>query len=195
MSDLAEQTALIKQHEGWLALNANHWLRLNPWLDFDDLMQEGRLALLRAHESFDPASNVKLLTYATIIIQRAMGDHARRLAHPVRFPRQRGTVRREVARISFNECVSEGSRQTWADVLAAPEPDLEYSPAGELMPLVEKAMLKLTAKQRTVINARFIHGRKLREIGEELGVTRERVRQIESKALRLLRQNRTLKNA
>lgn len=195
MSDLAEQTALLKQHEGWLALNANHWLRLNPWLDFDDLMQEGRLALLRAHERFDPSANVKLLTFATICIQRAMGDHARCFAHPVKYPRQRGRTRQEVLRISFNECVFEGARQTWSEVLTTPEPDLEYSPAGELMALVEKALLKLTAKQQAVVKARFMEGRKLHDIGQELGVSRERIRQIESKALRLLRANRTLKHA
>lgn len=195
MSDLAEQTALLKQHEGWLALNANHWLRLNPWLDFDDLMQEGRLALLRAYERFDPSANNKLLTYATIFIHRAMGEHARGFAHPVRYPRQRGQVRLAVQRISFGEPLFDGATRTWSEVLAAPEPDLEYSPAGDLMALVEKALKKLTPKQRAVINARFIYGRKLREIGEELGVTRERVRQIEVKALRLLRANRTLKYA
>lgn len=195
MSDLAEQTALLKQHEGWLALNANHWLRLNPFLDFDDLMQEGRLALLRANERFDPSTGNKLLTFATICIQRAMGEHARSFAHPVKYPRQRRKVRQAIQRVSFGEPLYEDSTRTWAEVLAAPQPDLEYAPTDDLMAILGKALKKLTPKQQAVIKARFMEGRKLREVGQELGVSRERVRQIEVKALRLLRGNRILKRA
>lgn len=44
----------------------------------------------------------------------------------------------------------------------------------------------LTERERTVIKLRFIDGKNLEEVGKLIGVTRERVRQIEAKAIRKL---------
>lgn len=43
-----------------------------------------------------------------------------------------------------------------------------------------------------MLEGRFVEGRALQEIAEELGVTRERIRQIEQKALKRLRKSLTL---
>jgi RNA polymerase primary sigma factor len=48
-------------------------------------------------------------------------------------------------------------------------------------------LFTLTEKQRIVIIARFWGDKTLEEIGDELGVTKERIRQIESRAIRRLR--------
>jgi DNA-directed RNA polymerase sigma subunit (sigma70/sigma32) len=50
---------------------------------------------------------------------------------------------------------------------------------------------KLTSheKMRKIIELRYLEGMTLEQVGEILGVTRERVRQIEAKALRILRAN------
>jgi RNA polymerase primary sigma factor len=51
---------------------------------------------------------------------------------------------------------------------------------------------RLTDRERAVVRARFgfdTKPQKLIEIGEELGVSAERVRQIEERALAKLRQN------
>ena len=59
---------------------------------------------------------------------------------------------------------------------------------------LEEVLASLPAKERHVIELRFGLGdgrsRTLDEVGRELGVTRERIRQIENKALRKLRQPR-----
>jgi RNA polymerase primary sigma factor len=71
-------------------------------------------------------------------------------------------------------------------------PDMDDIAArGELKRQVEDVLETLTARERRVIELRFglddgvLHT--LGEIGAELGVTRERIRQIETKALRKLR--------
>jgi DNA-directed RNA polymerase sigma subunit (sigma70/sigma32) len=50
---------------------------------------------------------------------------------------------------------------------------------------------KLTSreKMRKIIELRYLEGMTLEQVGEILGVTRERVRQLEAKALRILRAN------
>ncbi len=55
---------------------------------------------------------------------------------------------------------------------------------------VESALGKLTEKERYIIEQRFMADppRTLNEIGEEFGVTRERVRQLEARALAKIRQ-------
>jgi len=45
---------------------------------------------------------------------------------------------------------------------------------------------KLNDRLRFIVNERFVHGRTLEEVGRELGVTRERVRQLESQARKSL---------
>lgn len=48
---------------------------------------------------------------------------------------------------------------------------------------------KQRLRMRQVLELRYFHDMTLEQVGEILGVTRERVRQIESKALRILRAN------
>lgn len=57
--------------------------------------------------------------------------------------------------------------------------------------LFDMLTAELDSRSRKVIKMRFVEGKKLREIGEELNLTRERVRQIEEKSLNLIG-NRTV---
>ena len=70
----------------------------------------------------------------------------------------------------------------------APAETVEHADISER---IDRELSKLTEREEKVIRMRFgfEHGRiwTLEEIGRELGVTRERVRQIEAKALRKLR--------
>jgi RNA polymerase primary sigma factor len=56
---------------------------------------------------------------------------------------------------------------------------------------VEDVLASLTSRERRVLQLRFGledgRSRTLEEVGREFGVTRERIRQIEAKALRKLR--------
>jgi RNA polymerase primary sigma factor len=54
--------------------------------------------------------------------------------------------------------------------------------------------IRLTTKEASVITERFIDEKKLREVGDERNLTRERIRQIEFKALKKLRHPSQLQN-
>ncbi len=75
-----------------------------------------------------------------------------------------------------------------ASPLPRPEEELEIVWLAEAL---QQALDELDPKQRQIIELRFGLGdgrnRTLQEVGDKLGVTRERIRQIEAKALRRLR--------
>lgn len=48
-------------------------------------------------------------------------------------------------------------------------------------------MMTSAERMRRVLELRYFHDMTLEQVGQIMGVTRERVRQIESKALRILR--------
>ncbi len=95
--------------------------------------------------------------------------------------------------LSLSEPLGEGSDVTWADLVVDPRtPDPGDAVAEAQIPeVLAAAMALLDERERAVLRMRFgfESGRRctLEEIGAELGVTRERIRQIEVHALAKLR--------
>lgn len=92
---------------------------------------------------------------------------------------------------SLDSCLTEDGDMTVGDMVAGTE-DVESTvldevEAGQLRAAVWGAVDSLEGNQREVIRARYQRGQTLDVIGKQLGVSRERVRNIESKALRELR--------
>jgi len=118
-------------------------------------------------------------------IARAMDTTPERVRQIIRAARQP---------ISLETPVGEEEESTLSDFIAdkgAPTPS-EVADQEMLRYQVDCVFQQLTERERIVLKMRFglIDGRDrtLGEIGEELGVSRERVRQIESEALQKLRQ-------
>jgi RNA polymerase primary sigma factor len=95
--------------------------------------------------------------------------------------------------ISLDAPVGEDGDATLADLIEAPDQDnpLAAAAAGELGKLVSEALADLTPREQRILRMRFGLGgaseHTLQEVGETFGVTRERIRQIEAKALEKLR--------
>ena len=95
--------------------------------------------------------------------------------------------------ISLDAPVGEAGDATLADLIEAPDQDnpLAAAAAGELGKLVAEALNDLTPREQRILRMRFGLGgaseHTLQEVGETFGVTRERIRQIEAKALEKLR--------
>ena len=79
----------------------------------------------------------------------------------------------------------------------APSP-VEAAIRGNLDELTRKVLATLTPREEQILRMRFGIGRKtdctLEEVGKLFAVTRERIRQIEAKALRKLRQTGRSRN-
>lgn len=70
----------------------------------------------------------------------------------------------------------------------APESHLQPVEEDPRWPAVRRALDELGGREREVLEARLWGGEKLKAIGERLGISKERVRQLQDRALRLLRQ-------
>ena len=76
-TDAAEE--LVSRNKGFIHRIAEQYpcdFR-NPRMDFDDYMQEGTLALLRAASQFDPSRQVLFLTYSGQAVRNAIVDAIR----------------------------------------------------------------------------------------------------------------------
>ena len=94
--------------------------------------------------------------------------------------------------VSFDEPVGEDEDSTLKDFIPSEDDGIQERVENILLKDdINKVLKTLTAKEAEIIRARFGidtgYPQTLEEIGQERGITRERVRQIEAKALRKLR--------
>jgi RNA polymerase sigma factor (sigma-70 family) len=160
----------------------------------EDLESEGRLGLLDAALRFDPAHGVQFITYASWWARRRMQLFAARHARVVRRPATRASARPiEWGEVSIDDPVGVGATRRWSDVLPDPaaRPPVADLLDMEGVALLARAVGELPPLWARVVSLRFgFHDRApmtLRAIGARLGLSRERVRQIEAKSLRRLR--------
>lgn len=159
-----------------------------------DLISEGNLGLIKAIDKFDESNDVKFISYAVWWIRHSMLDAIQR--------------RKLTESVELESGVSNDN--VFAAKLADDEDDEVdgYNPSpfedegdtrdkmNKQNALINKMFSSLNQREMKVISHYFgIDGNKkmnLIEIGEELGITSERVRQIKGSAIKKMRSNALL---
>ena len=141
---------------------------------FEELVSEGNLALMRAVEKFNFALGNRFSTYATYAIQR----HFYRLSHRGRQHRKRFVADDEALKGRAEE-------QSSADYCSSEQ-------IGMLRELFSGFLAELEPRERRIVVARFgFDGkppRTFRELGSQMGVCKERIRQIQSRAMEKIKE-------
>ncbi len=138
--------------------------RIRPGYDLAECVSDGNLALIQAVDRFDFARGNRFSTYATWAIRHAFAEHQRK------FNRDRGQS------LALNE-----------KFLAAPDPGVDEHEFEEQQKktraLVRSWLGRLVKRERRILVSRYGIGGvpklTLEQIGQELGISKERVRQLE----------------
>jgi RNA polymerase primary sigma factor len=187
---------------------------LNRGMSLLDLIQEGNSGLMRAIDKFDNDRGFKFSTYANWWIRqaitRALADKAKAVRLPVQMMESVNRLKKATRELALKK----GSKPTNEEIAAAmnvsidelinlirvaqeheilTDPkDEEPSPITEqFRDAINEALSTFSPRERDVLRLRFGlddgRQRTLEEVATLFGVTRERIRQIEAKALRKLR--------
>ena len=171
---------------------ANDYRRFG--MDFEDIVSSGTIGLLKAIEMFDPEKggfSACASIYINKYIRMALDSY--RGIHTKRYDRMTQEARSSYVMESLNEKVGDGDTE-FADSLASDEvsPSEAVEKASSIDAVRDAIDNALDSREQYIVRARYgLDGNgvlTLREIAEKLGMTHERVRQIEVSALTKLRE-------
>ena len=142
--------------------------------DFFALISDGNMSLIRAAEKFDYSRGNKFSTYASWAI---MKNFARTIPNEFKHRDRFRTTTEELF-------VSRQDNRL--------DPYIEETVQKTRQRELSKILNRLDDREQKIITARFGLGRDkepltLKQVGEEMGVTKERIRQLEARALSKLR--------
>lgn len=184
---------------------ATRWRR-----PIEDMDQDGMVGLVMAAERYEPG-RYRFSTYATYYIRQAIQvgierDHTIPVSRrawellcgyrtKAQDSRDRAGILADAERAVKCRGYGSGRARGRGDDNAHHASTLEMTPArpegpGEepdRLDALRDAMRHLTDRERVVLRGRFDRGLKLAQLGDEMGLTKERVRQIEAHALERLR--------
>ena len=161
----------------WVAHQyANGWSLAAEWAD---VYADASIGVLNAIRHFDPARSLTQKAYVFVRARGAAIDGIR----------QRGYMARsdvDTRRVPLSLDMLRDDVDDGGDGLDLGAIDLGYDKVDAAV-TIPTLLVQLSSRPRFVIEAYYLAGRSLADIGRELGVTEARVSQIHTQALRQMR--------
>jgi len=202
--DIQARNALVESHMGLVKRMATAFARRGA--SFEDLVQEGGLALMRAAQTFEPERNIRFATYAAYWIRSHMQRYLASLrsyqyaapasvAYTGGHTRGAEGVRRLLRTTSLDAPVGSDSDRTMIDTIQAEQSTPEESVERvESRDRVRNALVKAYEeiaddRAAVVIKRRLLSDdpATLAEIGEALDLSREGARLLELRLIRKMK--------
>ena len=150
----------------------------NTGVGIEDLISIGTIGLIKAVETYQPAKNIKLATYASRCIENEILMHLRKNAN------RRGEV-------SLDEPLNtdwDGNELLLSDVLGTDSDSIEKPIEDDVdRDLLLTAVSRLSERERTIITLRFgLDGgreRTQKEVADQLGISQSYISRLEKRII------------
>lgn len=180
---------LITDNMGYVVSVARQYT--GKGVELDDLVSEGTIGMLDAAAKFDTEKGTNFVGYADSFIRKNIEAAIDLQSGLYRIPKKERTATRErqCKAVSIDAPLSEGNAFSLLDVLVnkdSPNPE-QQATYKRIMDELDDCLMVLDNKEREVVVNFYGLGQSrltLAEIGNNLGVKRERARQIRDKAVR-----------
>lgn len=207
MSFNINKEEFLKDNAGLIKSIAGNYYFETPKFSFEDLVAVGNHGALLALNKFDSSKQKsKVSTYVYKAASRKIRDFVRKNKHDLAYTAyaqqkhyksvQNGETNTEYSgpnspkamRLNYDIDFGEGKSLSIINVVPSGEPP----PEQKMMIEEQKEILlneinALKPRQRDVIVQRHFDGATLREVGTNLGVSKQAVQQIECKAMKILK--------
>jgi RNA polymerase primary sigma factor len=154
-----------------------------------DLISEGNLGLIKAIQKFDPDKDVKFISYAVWWVRNSMQEFIKKRQACLNIEKEEDSLNSPVDTYYLKD--SEDDYIIKKETVLSNEEDEERNELHKNQKkIVDKILANLSERERFIIEQYYgINGKEknLEEIGNMLGITKERVRQIKACSLTKLR--------
>jgi len=134
-----------------------------PRADYEDLIQEGRIAIYRAILSYNLDQEIPFLHFLRMVIKRKLIDSLRK------YTRQKHVNLNEA--YSLNNLISESEETCFMSLLPnAEDPEAMVIANDEARAMINGLNKDLSSLERLVFEHYFLRGFKQREVSEHLGL-------------------------
>lgn len=187
----------------WQWYNRNQSIADSAGITMEDLNQEGYFAIEEAAAYYDPSQGNFLTALRFMVLHRirasvcgSSGTYT--ITEDGRRVRVSADSLHMATSLDASVDAEDDGGTTLGDLQADPAAEAELQEAEDriyreqLHEALEEALMKLSERERLVIEGRYFEGKTRKQLASEHGVNGERIRQVEEKALVRLRRNPAL---